>query len=121
MNGFARGHTRIEGINAVQRAFLMGNALVTGIVRRLGQALLQAQHEEQADSSPNATQADGQNDGSGRLAQRRVESAGVGSGPAQPLAQQLAQPGAGGHRLGRELLARPRQVGVAHGGAHLGV
>lgn len=101
LNGFARGHTRIQGISAAQRAFLMGNALVTGIVRRLGQALLAAHHPGH----------------SGHLAQRRVESAGVGCAGVE----QLAQPGTGGHRLDGELLARPRQVGVAHGGAHLRV
>lgn len=39
LNGFPRGFTDIPGISARQRAFLMGNALVTGLVTRLGEAL----------------------------------------------------------------------------------
>ncbi|WP_198293788.1 DNA (cytosine-5-)-methyltransferase [Dechloromonas agitata] len=39
LNGFPRGFTDISGISARQRAFLMGNALVTGLVTRLGKAL----------------------------------------------------------------------------------
>lgn len=39
LNGFPRGFTAIPGISARQRAFLMGNALVTGLVTRLGEAL----------------------------------------------------------------------------------
>jgi len=109
LNGFARGHTRIEGITAAQRAILMGNALVTGIVRRLGQALLDAHRQAHLDT--------GQADRSGRLAQRGVEGARVGS----DAGKQLAQPGTGSDRFDGALLALTRQVSVAHGRAHLSV
>jgi DNA (cytosine-5)-methyltransferase 1 len=36
LNGFPDNHTLIEGISASRRAFLMGNALVTGIVQKFG-------------------------------------------------------------------------------------
>lgn len=39
LNGFPRGFTDVCSMTDVQRAFLMGNALVTGIVRMLGAAL----------------------------------------------------------------------------------
>ena len=42
LNGFPRGFTDIPGISDAQRGFLMGNALVVGIVRRIGCALLEA-------------------------------------------------------------------------------
>lgn len=40
--GFARGHTALDGIRPAQRVALMGNAIVVGVVRRLGWGLLQA-------------------------------------------------------------------------------
>lgn len=39
LTGFTRGFTAVPGIPPARRAFLMGNALVTGIVRVLGAAL----------------------------------------------------------------------------------
>lgn len=39
LNGFPSGHTRLNGISPVRRAFLMGNALVVGVVERLGKEL----------------------------------------------------------------------------------
>jgi DNA (cytosine-5)-methyltransferase 1 len=39
LNGFPRGFTAVAGVSDVQRAFLMGNALVTGIVARLAVAM----------------------------------------------------------------------------------
>jgi len=39
LNGFPLNHTYIDGITPAQRAFLMGNALVVGIVERLGKEL----------------------------------------------------------------------------------
>ena len=42
LNGFPRGFTDIPGISDAQRGFLMGNALVVGIVRRIGCALIEA-------------------------------------------------------------------------------
>ncbi len=39
LNGFPRGFTAIEGLTPSQRAFLMGNALVCGIVTRIATAL----------------------------------------------------------------------------------
>lgn len=48
LNGFARGFTDIAGITPakrgfLKRGFLMGNALVTGLVTAIGRALWQAQ------------------------------------------------------------------------------
>ena len=43
LNGFARGFTDIAGITPAKRGFLMGNALVTGLVTAIGRALWQAQ------------------------------------------------------------------------------
>lgn len=42
LNGFPRGFTAAAGISDTKRAFLMENALVVGIVRRIGQALDEA-------------------------------------------------------------------------------
>lgn len=42
LNGFPRGFTRADGVSEVRRAFLMGNALVVGIVRALGRSLIHA-------------------------------------------------------------------------------
>lgn len=42
LNGFPRGHTALPGVSDARRAFLMGNALVVGVVRALGQALCRA-------------------------------------------------------------------------------
>ena len=41
LNGFPRGFTAISGVSPAKRAFLMGNALVTGIVERIGKGLVQ--------------------------------------------------------------------------------
>lgn len=41
LNGFPRGFTRLAGVRASRRAFMMGNALVTGIVTSIGQKLLE--------------------------------------------------------------------------------
>jgi DNA (cytosine-5)-methyltransferase 1 len=40
LNGFPRGFTDVPGIPAAKRAFMMGNALVTGVVRAIGEALM---------------------------------------------------------------------------------
>lgn len=40
LNGFERGFTNLEGVSDVKRAFLMGNALVVGIVTLIGRALM---------------------------------------------------------------------------------
>lgn len=42
LNGFPRGFTKVTDIPAGRRGYLMGNALVTGIVRLLGTALAEA-------------------------------------------------------------------------------
>ncbi len=42
LNGFPRGFTELEGVSPTKRAFFMGNALVTGVVRRIGKALIAA-------------------------------------------------------------------------------
>ena len=39
LNGFPDNHTKLEGITDSKRAFFMGNALVIGIVKRLGETL----------------------------------------------------------------------------------
>ena len=36
LNGFPRGFTCVDGVSDAKRAFLMGNALVTGVVARIG-------------------------------------------------------------------------------------
>lgn len=42
LNGFPRGFTELHGVSPTKRAFFMGNALVTGVVRRIGKALVDA-------------------------------------------------------------------------------
>lgn len=42
LNGFPRGFTGVPGVPAGRRGYLMGNALVTGVVRLLGAALAEA-------------------------------------------------------------------------------
>jgi DNA (cytosine-5)-methyltransferase 1 len=39
LNMFPNNHTALEGISNTKRAFFMGNALVVGVVQRLGKAL----------------------------------------------------------------------------------
>lgn len=39
LNGFERGFTKLDGVSDVRRSFLMGNALVVGIVTAIGRAL----------------------------------------------------------------------------------
>lgn len=46
LNGFPRGFTAAPGISDTKRAFLMGNALVVGIVHRIGNALSEAGQAE---------------------------------------------------------------------------
>jgi DNA (cytosine-5)-methyltransferase 1 len=41
LNGFPRGFTAHAGVRASRRAFMMGNALVTGVVTAIGQKLLE--------------------------------------------------------------------------------
>jgi DNA (cytosine-5)-methyltransferase 1 len=42
LNGFPRGFTDVPGVSDVTRAMLMGNALVVGLVTRIGEALFRA-------------------------------------------------------------------------------
>jgi DNA (cytosine-5)-methyltransferase 1 len=42
LTGFPRGFTALDGVTDKQRAFLMGNSLVTGIVRLIGKSLADA-------------------------------------------------------------------------------
>ncbi len=42
LNGVPRGFTVAEGVTDIKRAFLMGNALVTGVVKRIGAAMTSA-------------------------------------------------------------------------------
>jgi len=49
LNMFPDDHTRLEGVSDGRRAFFMGNALVVGIIERVGTALLASiakQHED---------------------------------------------------------------------------
>jgi DNA (cytosine-5)-methyltransferase 1 len=39
LNGFPRGFTELAGVSDIKRAFVMGNALVTGVVACIGMAL----------------------------------------------------------------------------------
>lgn len=47
LNGFPRGFTDVAGLSAARRAFLMGNALVVDVVRRIGAELARrhSQHD----------------------------------------------------------------------------
>lgn len=40
LNGFPRGFTAVDALSASQRAFLMGNALVCGVVTRIAAAMV---------------------------------------------------------------------------------
>ena len=40
LNGFPRGFTQLGGVNDIARAKLMGNALITGVVARIGLAMV---------------------------------------------------------------------------------
>ena len=39
LNGFPDNHTKLEGITDAKRAFFMGNALVCGVVEKIGENL----------------------------------------------------------------------------------
>ena len=39
LNGFPDNHTKLKGVTDIKRAFLMGNALVVGVVRKIGEQL----------------------------------------------------------------------------------
>ena len=39
LNGFPKDHTKLEGITDTKRAFFMGNALVCGVVKIIGDFL----------------------------------------------------------------------------------
>lgn len=41
LNGFPDDHTKLEGISDTKRAFFMGNALVVGIVKKIGLSLIE--------------------------------------------------------------------------------
>jgi DNA (cytosine-5)-methyltransferase 1 len=42
LNGFPRGFTALPGVSDTTRAMLMGNALITPLVTRIGEALYKA-------------------------------------------------------------------------------
>jgi DNA (cytosine-5)-methyltransferase 1 len=46
LNGFPDDFTKCDGITDIQRAFFMGNALVVGVVKRLGKELARAIHNK---------------------------------------------------------------------------
>lgn len=74
LNGFARGFTDIAGIKPARRAFLMGNALVAGIVTRLGQALVEA-HAGTANTVLAETTTPARADRAGEMKNKRARSA----------------------------------------------
>jgi len=45
LNMFPDDHTKLEGVSDIKRAFLMGNALVVGIIELIGKQLIKAIHE----------------------------------------------------------------------------
>jgi DNA (cytosine-5)-methyltransferase 1 len=52
---FPDHHTALEGVSDVRRAFFMGNALVVGVIERIGAALSKA-HKRSLKSSANASE-----------------------------------------------------------------
>jgi len=42
LNGFPDNHTKLNGITDTKRAFFMGNALVVGVVEKLGLSLMRS-------------------------------------------------------------------------------
>lgn len=46
LNMFPDDHTKMEGITATKRAFFMGNALVVGVIEKIGEALYNQINEE---------------------------------------------------------------------------
>jgi DNA (cytosine-5)-methyltransferase 1 len=40
LNGFPDNHTELDGISDTKRAFFMGNALVVGVVKKIGDSLV---------------------------------------------------------------------------------
>ena len=47
LNGFPDDHTKLNGITNSKRAFFMGNALVVGVVKRIGEVLLDRHNQSQ--------------------------------------------------------------------------
>ena len=41
LNGFPDNHTLLKGVSNTKRAFFMGNALVVGVVEKIGQSLIE--------------------------------------------------------------------------------
>lgn len=41
LNGFPDNHTRLDGISNTKRAFFMGNALIVGIIEKIGEGLIE--------------------------------------------------------------------------------
>ena len=39
LNGFPKNFTKYDGVSDIKRAFLMGNALVCGVVEKIGESL----------------------------------------------------------------------------------
>ena len=46
LNMFPDNHTKLDGITNTKRAFFMGNALVVGIVERIGKELIEKIKDE---------------------------------------------------------------------------
>lgn len=45
LNGFPKNHTKLNGLSDIRRAFFMGNALVVGVVKRIGKQLFKTIHD----------------------------------------------------------------------------
>ncbi len=52
LNMFPDTHTELEGVSDTKRAFFMGNALVVGVVEKLGAALIDKTYEQQPSRKP---------------------------------------------------------------------
>ena len=46
LNGFPENHTKSDQITDTKRGFLMGNALVVGVVEKIGKSLIEVYHNE---------------------------------------------------------------------------
>lgn len=57
LNGFPRGFTQAPGVSDVKRAFIMGNALVTGVVSCIGAAMVAVRGDQALDTLVNVAPA----------------------------------------------------------------
>lgn len=50
LNMFPDNHTKLEGISPTKRAFFMGNALVVGVVEKIGKELINEIKQKKSNS-----------------------------------------------------------------------